>query len=130
MTISSRTPEGEPNRCPVCGKTTLIEPSEPVLDAPCPSCGTLLWFVKTSAGRVTWSNEQMLEVRDQLIEEFTGLSDPPYSSLTSMLQGMAFDSLNLIEHIMELEEVEESLGPTFRGLPLQKLIERLLRRRL
>jgi tetratricopeptide (TPR) repeat protein len=44
MEPSSRTPEGEPNRCPVCGKSLEIDPSRPPGDAPCPHCGTLLWF--------------------------------------------------------------------------------------
>jgi len=41
---SSRTPEGWPDRCPVCGECVVIEPSLPTRDAPCPSCGCLLWF--------------------------------------------------------------------------------------
>src|SRR5262245_31525831 len=45
MTISSRTPEGLPNRCPVCGADVRMEPSNPAGDAPCPHCGQLLWFV-------------------------------------------------------------------------------------
>jgi uncharacterized Zn finger protein (UPF0148 family) len=44
MEPSTRTPEGEPNRCPVCGKPLQIEPSRPPGDAPCPHCGHLLWF--------------------------------------------------------------------------------------
>jgi hypothetical protein len=44
MGPSTRTPEGEPNRCPVCGKHLRIEPSRPPGDAPCPHCGHLLWF--------------------------------------------------------------------------------------
>lgn len=44
MRVSSRTPEGEPNRCPVCGHRMLLEPSRPPGDAPCPACGSLLWF--------------------------------------------------------------------------------------
>jgi hypothetical protein len=44
MEPSSRTPEGEPNRCPVCGKPVVIDPSRPPGDAPCPHCGHLLWF--------------------------------------------------------------------------------------
>jgi mannitol/fructose-specific phosphotransferase system IIA component (Ntr-type) len=42
--ISSRTPEGEPNRCPVCGHELRIDPSRPPGDAPCPDCGSLVWF--------------------------------------------------------------------------------------
>jgi hypothetical protein len=44
VNISSRTPEGESNRCPVCGNVLAIEPSRPPGDAPCPYCGSLLWF--------------------------------------------------------------------------------------
>src|SRR6266496_150438 len=42
--IASRTPEGDPNRCPVCGKDCRLEPSLPARDGPCPHCGHLLWF--------------------------------------------------------------------------------------
>lgn len=41
---ASRTPEGDPNRCPVCGHRCQVEPSCLSPDAPCPSCGHLLWF--------------------------------------------------------------------------------------
>jgi hypothetical protein len=44
MTISSRTPEGEPALCPICGTAFTAEPSDPGGDAPCPCCGHLLWF--------------------------------------------------------------------------------------
>jgi hypothetical protein len=45
MVISSRTPEGDPNRCDVCGNDLRIEPSTvPTRDAPCPHCGQFLWF--------------------------------------------------------------------------------------
>jgi hypothetical protein len=44
MVISSRTPEGLPNCCPVCHSEIRIEPSNPAGDAPCPRCGHLLWF--------------------------------------------------------------------------------------
>src|SRR5262245_48379088 len=52
MTISSRTPEGTPNLCPVCGTHVKIEPSAPQGDGPCPSCGHLLWFTSTGLGEV------------------------------------------------------------------------------
>ena len=44
MKPSSRTPEGTPNRCPVCNAEVRVEPSTPPGDAPCPNCGHLLWF--------------------------------------------------------------------------------------
>jgi anti-anti-sigma factor len=46
MVISSRTPEGRPNHCSVCGSDLKIDPSDPVGDAPCPVCGHLLWFTQ------------------------------------------------------------------------------------
>ncbi len=44
MIISSRTPEGESNRCPICHHVVRMEPSITTRDAPCPHCGHLLWF--------------------------------------------------------------------------------------
>lgn len=47
MLPSSRTPEGMPNRCPVCRHDVVIEPSLPPGDATCPYCGCLLWFASS-----------------------------------------------------------------------------------
>lgn len=44
MEIASRTTEGLPNECPVCGKHVWIVPSTPPGDATCPHCGTAIWF--------------------------------------------------------------------------------------
>src|SRR5262245_36672900 len=51
MTISSRTPEGTPNRCTLCGYDCRLEPSIDTHDAPCPACGHLLWFPKPANTR-------------------------------------------------------------------------------
>jgi tetratricopeptide (TPR) repeat protein len=53
MQPSTRTPEGEPNRCPVCGKEFRLEPSRPPGDAPCPHCGCLNWFGPSADDRAT-----------------------------------------------------------------------------
>jgi DNA-directed RNA polymerase subunit RPC12/RpoP len=50
MVISSRTPESQPNCCPVCGKAVVMEPSQPFGDAPCPHCGCLLRFEPLGEG--------------------------------------------------------------------------------
>lgn len=66
MTISSRTPEGSPNCCPVCGAHVAIEPSWPTNDAPCPACGCLLWFPKVAS--MDWAyGFRRLTFRDQSI---------------------------------------------------------------
>ena len=52
MVNSSRTPEGLPASCPVCGSHFKIEPSDPAGDAPCHRCGHLLWFTWEDRGDV------------------------------------------------------------------------------
>jgi anti-anti-sigma factor len=52
MDISSTTPEGQPNRCHVCGSELKIEPSDPTAAAPCPRCGHLVWFTWENLGDV------------------------------------------------------------------------------
>ena len=44
MNVGSRTTEGRPGECPVCGKKVWIEPSEPGPTQTCPHCGCLLWL--------------------------------------------------------------------------------------
>lgn len=81
MTVSSRTPEGEPVRCRVCGKVAALEPSDPGGDVICPSCGVLAFFRNRVGVRVT---------RDSLFLE---------------LDNAAFaDSLDYVDLVMELEE--------------------------
>lgn len=53
MRPPTSTPEGDPNQCPVCGKAFVLEPSNPPGDAPCPHCGSLIWFPRAAA--VSWT---------------------------------------------------------------------------
>jgi acyl carrier protein len=80
--ISSRTPEGSPNRCPICGNHVVLEPSEPTGDAPCPNCGQLLWWF-----RHHWGSR---------CSEIT--------ASTSFINDLGADSLDAAELVMELEE--------------------------
>ncbi|HVA45450.1 MAG TPA: hypothetical protein VNH11_03615 [Pirellulales bacterium] len=93
-TISSRTPEGEPNVCPVCEAVIAIEPSSPFGDAPCPRCGTLLWFVNTEHGLRLLDAELVEQVRQRLTERFG----------ESVFEIGLTDSLDIVELVMELEE--------------------------
>ncbi len=88
-TVSSRTPDGLPNDCPVCGAAVRVWPSSPRGDAPCPACGTLLWFVQTSRG--AWCFEK--------------------AAIGPLLSRTAVDSLDIVELIMELEEEFEMTIP-------------------
>jgi hypothetical protein len=64
MFISSRTPEGTPNRCPVCNYRCWVIPSQRTRDAPCPRCGHLLWFKQPEE-----KSEDVLESRWEAVEE-------------------------------------------------------------
>jgi hypothetical protein len=62
VVISSRTPEGDPTRCPVCGQDCRLEPSSPARDGPCPHCGHLLWFGDTSGPEASDMRSVVLQV--------------------------------------------------------------------
>jgi acyl carrier protein len=86
--ISSRTPEGLPSRCAVCGAETNIEFSVPAEDATCPNCGCLLWH-----------SARVLE----LICEWLGVSPENIRPETTFRE-LGFDSLDTVELVMGLEE--------------------------
>jgi len=79
MVISSRTPEGQPNRCPVCGSHDRVEPSDPAGEAPCPRCGHLLWFTREEIGQIQVIRPTVSrldsESLDRLIESLEMRSD-------------------------------------------------------
>jgi acyl carrier protein len=85
MTISSRTPEGLPFRCPICGALAVLEPSYPLIDAPCPRCGQLLVWFRDHLGRIV------------------GI-DPHMITFETVLRDLGMDSLDIVEVVMELEE--------------------------
>jgi hypothetical protein len=67
MPIPTRTPEGEPHRCPVCGTAVVIAPSAfPTPDAPCSACGQLLWLSGNPDREVGWSNAELAGVRSAI----------------------------------------------------------------
>ncbi len=94
MTISSRTVEGTPSRCPLCEATTKIEFSEPAGDATCPNCGCLLWLAA-----------DVLTTLQNKIEAATGVAADKPSPLSPLKDlDLGSDSLDIIELVMELEE--------------------------
>jgi len=100
VTISSRTPEGKHNRCPVCGQNICIEPSQPFGDAPCPACGSLLWFVASDAGP-RFFDPEAAGLIDRVAERL-GVS--PQKLREDGFAEMGADSLDLAELLMDLEE--------------------------
>jgi acyl carrier protein len=103
MTIASRTPEGLPCECPVCGNLALVESCYPGGDAVCPSCGHLLW-----------------QLQNHLYKEL-GVPLDRITLETLLPDGFAecgIDSLEWEEIIMGLEE---NLGITISEKDYEKI---------
>jgi hypothetical protein len=110
MIISSRTPEGSPNQCPICQSEVRIEPSKLCGDAPCPNCGCLLWFVTlTGENQMFFEYEAAERIRDRLLGYLTtelGMSRETLESKS--LDELGVDSLEIAELVMELENEYET----------------------
>jgi acyl carrier protein len=106
-TISSRTPEGSPGRCPVCGREVRLEVSEPLGDAPCPHCGTLLRFVNLAGELRLLDQAGDKALRTKLrtwIAERLGVAEDKIGDEFGALQQLGLDSLDLVELLMDIEE--------------------------
>ncbi|TWU28773.1 STAS domain-containing protein [Novipirellula artificiosorum] len=103
MIISSRTPEGEPSCCSVCGAVICMDPSRPAGDAPCPSCGHLLWFSRNQIARVDFEAGQTFDktVAEQLSRAGNELS---HSKLLLNFENVAFLSSEAITELVKLNE--------------------------
>lgn len=111
MTISSRTPEGEPFRCPVCDEVANVETS-PGGDACCPSCNHLLWWF-----------------RDRLAVECEVAREEIYFHTELWPEGDS-ESLETVELVMELESEFEVTIPDDAAEQIQTVADavRYLRR--
>lgn len=99
MTFSFPTPEGMPSECPLCGAETKIEFSDEAQDAPCPSCGHLLWASTRLVQSVTQRYADVLGTAPGAIHADTRFAD------------LGGDSLETVEMVMELEEEYDILIP-------------------
>jgi acyl carrier protein len=86
MSVSTRTPEGSPHRCPICGKSVTIEPSDPTGDAPCPNCGYLLRWIRRK------------------LAEKLGVDPESVTSSKSFVNDLGGDSLDAAELVIEIED--------------------------
>jgi acyl carrier protein len=98
MSISSRTPEGTPGRCPLCGAELAVDYAAPAGDAVCPQCGCLVWVAE----------QRWLALRNR-ISELWGVSPElitPEMQVADLLgkPAAAVDSLDAVELVMMLEE--------------------------
>ena len=114
MTISSRTPEGQPNHCPVCEADVCIDPSPLFGDATCPKCGILLWFLNIQRYSHVFERSRSRSIRDRVIAivaEQLGVDPSKIVENTSFINDFGADSLDMVELVMELEEELDLQGP-------------------
>ena len=113
MIVSSRTPEGEPNHCPLCNKQIVLEPSLPWGDAPCPNCGRLLWFFKTQGETHLFEPKSAETVQTWLARGVARLFGFPQGQIERKLAAdenldfvneLALDSIDIVELVTELSE--------------------------
>ena len=106
MVISSRTPEGEPAECPICGAIVQIEPSINLSDAPCPSCGSLLWFLRLGGQNLLFRPNEAAQRKGlaKLLADLIGVSESQLQFDPELLSRIELDSVQLIELAMELED--------------------------
>ena len=100
MTISTRTPEGFPSRCPLCDAALNLEFSDPAGDAPCPHCGHLVWL-----------SAQLLANFQHRFTETTG-GAPDRITPETDLASVGASSLDTVELVLELEEEFDVSIPT------------------
>ena len=93
MSISSRTPEGCPGECPLCGTKSKLEFSNPGEDCPCPVCGCLIW-----------RSTEILQTVARTCAEQLGVSQELITADSNFINDLGADSLDTVELVMELEE--------------------------
>jgi acyl carrier protein len=112
--VSSRTPGGSPQRCPVCGEAFQMEPSQPFGDAPCPACGSLLWFLADGSSFLWFERGAEEAKRERLRASVAELLGVPIGKIPDDLDeiarifvGSGADSLDMVELLMEQMELDE-----------------------
>jgi hypothetical protein len=105
VVISSRTPEGDPNRCAVCGRDSRPGPSWPSRDGPCPHCGHLLWFGEATCPGVSTTGEA---VRQIIIARF-GLPPAELESAVAAFADRA-DADQMLQRVLTASRLTELLA--------------------
>jgi anti-anti-sigma factor len=114
MEISTRTPEGEPIRCEVCGSELKIEPADPSRDAPCTRCGHRVWFAWENLGdvEVITPTENLL-TRDALGAFLDSVAIKPGVHLVLDLAQVGFLASAALAQLVSLKKRVASVGGRF-----------------
>jgi anti-anti-sigma factor len=115
MVISSRTPEGSPNLCPVCGSRIKVEPSDPAADAPCPTCGHRLWFAWDDLGETQVLRPIRGILRSEDLDRlFDRVAETPKLTLVIDLGGVQFVSSTVLGRLIDLKKKVAGTGGTLK----------------
>jgi acyl carrier protein len=120
MSVSSRTPEGYPSVCPLCGAATNLEFSDPSGDAPCPSCGHLLWLSSNLLECFQRHFSQSLGVAPERITPDTAFSDLGVTSLDTVELVMEFEEEFDVSIPADVADRLETIGEAVRYLEEQR----------
>jgi anti-anti-sigma factor len=139
LVISSRTPEGLPNRCPLCGAVNAIEPSNPPGDAPCPNCGHLLWFFRQDEGdikvlrlncrtlgpipREALADALDAEAGTQVVLDFDGVESISSEALAALLKMGEFAKVQGAFERLRLRNVHPDIAEVFRITRLDQVFQ-------
>lgn len=107
MTISSRTPEGEPAKCPLCMASIAVEPTVFIGDACCPRCGQLLWFIQTAEAARLFDSQSNLTMKNRILSAIAnqlGIDRDRVMNNPSLFKESGVDSLDQVELAMAIEE--------------------------
>ena len=88
VNVSSRTPEGRPLRCEICGAIIAVEMASPG-DTLCPRCGSLLWAFQSHLAKLFGVPATEISL-DFLEGDFA--------------RDLAADSLDLVELLMSIDD--------------------------
>lgn len=106
MTESSRTPEGESSRCPLCSEAVVVEPSIFFGDTTCPHCGQPIWFLQLNAEDRTPYCSGDKELRSRILKKISEQFNVPTDRIPnhpSFLTDIDAESIDIVELIMALE---------------------------
>jgi anti-anti-sigma factor len=124
MDNSSRTPEGVPNRCPVCGHDVVVDQSIPVQDAPCPHCGNVLLFptgeltvnVHEASSLPSFGLIKVHRLGDVAVVEFRSPQTPNAGSMRQLLDELLSLLPNAKKILLDLAGVQKLSSATLGAM--------------
>ncbi len=103
MAVSSRMP----GHCSVCAAAVSLQDQRAYGEAPCPSCGTLLWFRQDRGSFWLHDAQRAAALRKRvqaIVGKNLGVKPERLTDSSSFVQDIGADTLDIVELVMQLEE--------------------------